>query len=269
MQNYDLREQIRDYWSVRAEQYDLGKGHGIVQPGERETWLKLIQDKLGDGKGRRALDLATGTGEIAQLMHEAGFNVTGIDFTESMLDRARAKANRRNFPIRYILRDVEHTLEADETYDVLICRNLVWTLVEPGSTFSEWLRVLKPGGTLMIVDADHVSTTWADALHQVWGRWFKTGLDGHSLLTPEQRANHLSIVSQLPYRSGLRAEVVRQNLHHAGFVEIEVDTKVPSLRSIQAHGDGWTGWLRSHAKHRFVICCRKPIGASVPGPDAC
>jgi ubiquinone/menaquinone biosynthesis C-methylase UbiE len=258
MKNYNLRDQIRDYWSGRAEAYDLGRGHGIAQQGERDVWLDLIRDKLGPANGRSALDLATGTGEIAQLMQASGFAVTGMDFTEAMLNKAKAKAETRNLPIRYVLRDVEQTHEADDTYDILICRNLVWTLVDPAASFSEWLRVLKPAGTLMIVDADHITTNWVDRLHRLWGKWFGAKPDGHSLLTPEQWSNHYAIVEQLPYKRGARAEIIASALSAAGFVTIEVDTKVPSLRSVQAAGQGWTGWLRSKVRHRFVICASKP-----------
>lgn len=258
MKNYSLRDQIRDYWSVRAETYDLGRGHGIAQVGEREIWRDLIREKLGSGQGRKALDLATGTGEIAQLMNEAGFSVTGMDFTEPMLDRAKAKASLKNLPIRYILRDVEQTHEDADSYDVLVCRNLVWTLVDPAASFAEWFRVLRPGGLLMIVDADHISTTWADWLHKIWGRWFGAKPDGHSLLTAEQWSNHFNIVRQLPFRTGAKAASVSGLLESAGFHEVSTDTSLRQLRAIQAHGQGWTGWLRSQTRHRFVVCCKKP-----------
>lgn len=262
--NYSLRDQIRDYWSIRAETYDLGRGHGIAQLGERDVWLDLIRQKLSTGASRAALDLATGTGEIAQLMAASGFVVTGVDFAEPMLEKAKAKAEVRHLPIRYLLRDVEHTREPDASYDVLICRNLVWTLVEPQKAFAEWLRLLKPGGTLMIVDADHVTTTPADRLHKLWGRIFGQKADGHSLLTPEQWSNHHAIVAQLPFRTGARAEVTGKLLSDAGFADIAIDTTVKPLRSIQASGQGWTGWLRSQTRHRFVICARKPGQATAP-----
>ena len=259
MQNYSLRDQIRDYWAIRAESYDAGRGHGIAQIGERDAWLDLIRARLGPGEGRLALDLATGTGEIALLMHAAGFAVTGMDFTEPMLDRAKAKAAARGLPIRFLLRDVEHTHEPDASYDVLVTRNLVWTLVDPAASFAEWHRLLKPGGRLMIVDGDHVSVTWADRLHSFWGRWFGATADGHSLLTPEQWANHHAIVAQLPFSQGARAKMVATLLQSGGFGDISIDIGLISLRKIQARGQGWTGWLRSRTRHRFVICCTKPL----------
>lgn len=258
LQNYSLRDQIRDYWAVRADSYDAGRGHGIAQNGERDAWLDLLNARLGPGDGRSALDLATGTGEIALLMHAAGFVVTGMDFTEPMLERAMVKAATHDLPIRFLLRDVEHTREPDESYDVLVTRNLVWTLVDPSTALAEWYRVLKPGGRLLIVDGDHVSVTWADRLQKLWARWFGTRTDGHSMLTAEQWANHHAIVAQLPFSQGARAKAVVALLQRAGFAEMAADTDMTSLRKFQAQGQGWIGWLRSKTRHRFVICCSKP-----------
>jgi ubiquinone/menaquinone biosynthesis C-methylase UbiE len=259
MRNYSLRDQIRDYWAIRAATYDQGRGHGMSQRGELEAWLEMIHAKLGPGEGRSALDLATGTGEIAQLMHRAGFAVTGMDFTEPMLDRARSKAAAAGLPIRYLLRDVETTGEPDASYDILICRNLVWTLVDPAASFAEWLRLLRPGGTLMIVDADHVSKNWADRLHRLWTRWFGAKPDGHSMLTAAQWQNHHAIVAQLPFSAGARAKAIAAMLEDAGYGAIHIDQSLRPLRRISARGNGWTGWLRSAMQHRFVICCTKPL----------
>ena len=71
-----------------------------------------------------------------------------------MLARARAKADQRQAKIRFIAGDAEQTLEADAAYDAVVTRHLVWTLVNPPEAFAEWFRVLKPGGTVLIVDAD-------------------------------------------------------------------------------------------------------------------
>ena len=44
----------------------------------------------------------------------------------------------------------------------IVNRHLVWTLVDPKAAFAEWLRVLKPGGTLLIIDGDFVnSNRWS------------------------------------------------------------------------------------------------------------
>ena len=41
----------------------------------------------------------------------------------------------------------------DETFDMVICRNITWTLDDPQKAYKEWLRVLKKGGRLLVSDA--------------------------------------------------------------------------------------------------------------------
>ncbi len=92
MQNWSLKDDIREYWTIRAETYDLSPGHGIAKIREMEAWKRLIRRHLGDGENRKALDLACGTGVMTMLMHDLGFDVTGLDFTEAMMAKARRKA---------------------------------------------------------------------------------------------------------------------------------------------------------------------------------
>jgi ubiquinone/menaquinone biosynthesis C-methylase UbiE len=156
--NYSLRDEIREYWSARAGTFDLQAGHEIFSQEERAAWHALIIKHLGRGDGRSALDLACGTGVVSQLMHELSFAVTGLDWSEPMLERARVKAAKRGFEIRFILADAEQTFEERGSYNVIITRHLVWTLVDPVAAFAEWFALLKPGGRLLIVDGDFVST---------------------------------------------------------------------------------------------------------------
>ena len=146
--NFTLRDEIKAYWSERAATFDQSPGHEIFSEEERAAWHALIGRHLGRGDGRKALDLASGTGVISHLMDDLGYQVTGIDWSEAMLERARAKAASRGRAIRFHVGDAENTLEADDSYDVIITRHLVWTLVDPEACFAEWLRVLHSVGLL-------------------------------------------------------------------------------------------------------------------------
>jgi len=145
--NWSLKDDIREYWSKRSETFDLSPGHEIFNDEEREGWHALFRRHLGEGAGRPVLDLASGTGVISHLLYDLGFQVTGLDFSDSMLARARAKADQRQAKICFIAGDAEQTLEADAAYDAVVTRHLVWTLVNPPEAFAEWFRVLKPGGS--------------------------------------------------------------------------------------------------------------------------
>lgn len=180
--NDSLRDEIKTYWSGRAATFDLSPGHEIFSEEERKAWHALVLKHLGQGEGRKALDLASGTGVISHLMDDLGFQVTGMDWSETMLELARAKAKTRGRNIRFFVGDAENTMEPDESADVIITRHLVWTLVDPKASFAEWFRVLKPGGRLLIVDGDFVNTGWRERLV----RKLAAGLESIGLVKPDQ-----------------------------------------------------------------------------------
>ncbi|HRM73689.1 MAG TPA: methyltransferase, partial [Paracoccus sp. (in: a-proteobacteria)] len=76
--NFSLRDEIKAYWSLRAETFDTQVGHEIFSNAERQAWQALLVHHLGRGEGQRALDLGCGTGVLTQLMAEIGYEVTGM-----------------------------------------------------------------------------------------------------------------------------------------------------------------------------------------------
>ena len=178
--NYSLRDEIREYWSARAATFDEQVGHEIFSEAERQAWQSLVLRHLGPGQGRAALDLASGTGVISHLLDGLGFSVTGLDWSEAMLARARAKAQARGAQIRFVMGDAERTLEHPGSYDAIVTRHLVWTLVDPLAAFEEWYNLLKPGGRVLIIDGDFVSDTIVRRIVRAWER-----LSGKAAAVPQ------------------------------------------------------------------------------------
>ncbi|MET3580254.1 ubiquinone/menaquinone biosynthesis C-methylase UbiE [Mesorhizobium robiniae] len=255
--NYSLRDEIRDYWSERAETFDLQVGHEIFSEQERTAWHALIRRHLGPGAGRTSLDLACGTGVISHLMHELGFVVTGLDWSEAMLAKARAKAQNRGADIRFRLGDAERTFEDKASYDVIVTRHLVWTLVDPKAAFAEWFSLLKPGGKLLVIDGDFVSRNWAMRLREVWEK-FTAGQsrvadnDGASMAS-----RHLSILARVYFSGGARAGEIRRLLAEAGFDQPVVDWKLGAIHRAQARQMSWPRAIERATQHRFAICATK------------
>src|SRR3954468_4542432 len=193
--NYTLRDEIRDYWSARAPTFDEQVGHEIFSDAERQAWQDLILRHLGPGQGRKALDLASGTGVISHLMDGLGYSVTGLDWSEAMLSRARAKAESRGARSRFVMGDAEQTLEQPNSYDVIVTRHLVWTLVDPGAAFREWHSLLKPGGKVLIIDGDFVSDTLVRRIIRMVERLTQRSASSH---TPNaMRETHERILRQV------------------------------------------------------------------------
>lgn len=258
--NYDLREEIRTYWSLRAETFDASPGHEIFSQAERSAWHDFLSKHLGAGQGRRALDLASGTGVVSHLLDDLGFNVTGLDWSEAMLAQARAKARARRRRISFRLGDAERTMESDASYDVIATRHLVWTLVDPAACFAEWLRVLKPGGTLLVVDGDFVNQGVVERLCKRVAAWIERGFGARTKThAPSALAGmHRSIMSKVHFAQGARAPVVADLLRDAGFVPVVIDEDLRAIHREQARAmDFFTGLAR-RTQHRYAVIATKP-----------
>lgn len=259
--NYSIRDEIREFWSERSKTFDQDVGHEIFSEAERRGWRRLIGKHLGPGDGRAVLDLACGTAVISHLLHGLGFRVTGADWAEGMLERARLKAEARSAPIRFIMRDAENTLEPDGTYDAITNRHLVWTLVDPPAAFAEWFRVLKPGGKLLIVDVNSthagLGTRLRDAVAKISGRPKKP-----QSLDPAMVERLRLIRKRLYFSTGMPAETIVGLLTRAGFVDAVIDRAMLDIHWAQARKMTPLRALERLTQDRFAICASKPLGAA-------
>lgn len=257
LSNYSIRDEIREFWSERAATFDQSVGHEVFSEAERRGWHRLIRKHLGEGRGRPLLDLACGTAVISHLMHDMGFQVTGLDWSEAMLDQARAKAAKRGTDIRFIMRDAEVTGEPDQAYDAITNRHLVWTLVDVPAAFAEWYRLLKPGGRLLIVDGNMGKRSWVARLHAACDRLLgRPESNGH--MSPAMAARHRRIREQVYFNDGMPAEVVVGLLEQAGFTDIVVDRNLWDIHWAQARKATFWRAAERLASDRFAISAAKP-----------
>lgn len=148
-----LKQEIAAIWDQCGEVYDNDYAHGLKSPGEKQAWLDLL-DSLVDKKPSDILDVGAGTGFLSLLFCELGHRCKGIDLLEGMLAQARKKAEAQGVTPVFAIGDAENLKEPDAVYDVVVNRHLVWTLPHPEQAVREWLRVLKPGGKLIVIDGD-------------------------------------------------------------------------------------------------------------------
>ena len=257
--NYNLRDEIKEYWSMRAETFDDQPGHEIFSETERAAWHALFERHFGQGDGRKALDLASGTGVISHLMHDLGFDVTGLDWSEVMLEKARVKSRQRGSNITFLLGDAENTFEADGSYDVVVTRHLVWTLVDPQVAFAEWFRVLKPGGKLLVVDGDFVSPTWATRFNMAMAGLLETIGLRKPVEPVAHMQTHQDILARVHFSNGARADEVKAMLVKTGFDPIAVDFDLKQIHSAQKKHISFAKGLERGAQHRYAICAQKPL----------
>ena len=152
-----LKQRIMEYWSRRADSFCDQRMRELVDP-KRERWLAELQRYLPKDGGRlRVLDLGTGTGYFAFLFAADGHDVVGIDLTAHMIEKAREASETLGLPVDFRVMDAEHPDFEEESFDVLVTRNLTWTLPHLPAAYHEWYHLLKPGGVLINFDADYAN----------------------------------------------------------------------------------------------------------------
>ncbi len=153
----DLLGTIERYWSARAEAF--GRTRDIEWQSERSRWaeelLRVRERCAPEGRTPRLLDAGTGTGFFALLGAESGFDATGIDLSPEMIREARGRSDSLGLPAGFRVMRADRLGFADGTFDAVVSRNLVWTLPDAPAAYREWQRVLRPGGWLLIFDADY------------------------------------------------------------------------------------------------------------------
>lgn len=117
--------------------------------GQDPRWRRFMVSRLPDGAGREVLDVATGTGLVAERLLARGFQVTGLDQSPDMLAVARQR-----FGDRVTL--VEGTATAlpfaDASFDHLTFTYLLRYVDDPAATLRELARVVRPGGTIAMLE---------------------------------------------------------------------------------------------------------------------
>lgn len=94
------------------------------------------------------LDVACGTGDMVQELQKRGCLVTGVDLSEEMLTIAKSKAPTAT----YMIADAEHLPFENDCFDAVTCAFGVRNFVHLEQGLGEMLRVLKPGGRMVILE---------------------------------------------------------------------------------------------------------------------
>jgi len=254
--NFSLREEIVAYWSERAETFDQSFGHGIVPGIEAAAWGEVIGGAIGPAP-KDVLELACGTGEVTRVLLGLGYTVTGLDFAEPMLARARGK-HADNPNARFRLADAENSMEPDASYDAVISRHLVWTLLSPQATFADWLRVLKPGGTLVILDGQWSQPNLFGRLAAPLIALLDRATGRANPINPDMLRRHEEITRRLPFQEGVTLARLTGMLTQAGFVDITQLSARPIIQAQSKVGTLRDG-LRVRSNDLVFLRARRPL----------
>jgi ubiquinone/menaquinone biosynthesis C-methylase UbiE len=209
-----VKQQVAAHWGRRAAHFDEDFGHSVRTAAERAAWDRIVDLVLPRRAPLDALDAGSGTGFLSLELALRGHRVTGIDFAPAMLAEARRKAAERGISIRFEEADAEQLPFAPGSFDLVVSRHVLWTLPHPEAAIAEWIRVLRPGGRLAVIDGQ-----------------FDPGVLTHTTENARTSAEYAVISEQLPFLGGRPREEIETLLRGLGLDNIGSD---PVLDLVEA-----------------------------------
>jgi SAM-dependent methyltransferase len=146
----EVHDRIRDWWDRDAGMYDRSASHAMTDPVEAAAWRAALQRLLPDPPAR-VLDVGAGTGALSLLAAELGHRVTGVDLSQGMLDRARAKAEAQGLEIEFVIGPAEAPPAGP--FDAVIERHVLWTAPDPLASLRAWREVAPEGRVILFEGA--------------------------------------------------------------------------------------------------------------------
>lgn len=218
---YDERkERIVNYWEKRSDSFLVQKRQEL-HSAMAERWMKEIRGQLPEGKKLRILDVGCGAGFFSILLAKEGHQVTGIDLTPDMIKNARLLAEEEKVSCEFQVMDAENPEFQEETFDVVISRNLTWTLPHVQHAYQEWIRVLKKGGILLNFDANYGITDFSNVADLPENH-------AHNILGDDMMRECEEIKRQLPISSYSRPAWDLETLGALELKEFKLDLGISS-----------------------------------------
>lgn len=215
----EIKNRIINYWTERSHAF------GELREKEQESetgqiWLSEIEKNIPDEKPLKILDAGCGTGMFSLMLSAAGHDATGIDLTEHMILHAIELAEKQHSSANFYCMDAENPDFPDNTFDVILTRNLTWTLPHVEQAYTQWFRILKRGGILLNFDADYGHDRFAKDNSAL------PPAHAHRSIPSEMLQECETIKSQLAISSRCRPSWDIKLLRDIGYKEISADTGI-------------------------------------------
>jgi demethylmenaquinone methyltransferase / 2-methoxy-6-polyprenyl-1,4-benzoquinol methylase len=208
-----------------ASVYDLM--NSVMTAGMHHRWRERAADLARVGPGSTALDVATGTGDLAVELARRGAEVTGSDFAPAMLEIARGKAPG----LRFEEGDALNLVQPGDSFDAVTVGFGARNFADLDRGLSEMARVAKPGGRVVVLE---ITTPAKPPLSWFFRAWFDrvVPLLGRLAGDPDAYTYLPSSVRRFPPPEELAARMaaagltdVRWILTAGGIIAIHAGTK--------------------------------------------
>jgi demethylmenaquinone methyltransferase/2-methoxy-6-polyprenyl-1,4-benzoquinol methylase len=208
-------EYVGRMFGAIADRYDLM--NRVMTFGMDQRWRRQAVEVSEIKPGQTALDVATGTGDLAfQLAEAVGpqGSVIGVDFVPEMLALAERKARGRNVPVRFERADALDLPFESERFDAVTCAFGLRNFDDRQRALDEMARVARRGGRVVVLELTPPQNELARRyMHEVvprLGQLLASARDAYTYL-PESAEEFPGpeVLGRMLQRSGLRKVTYR------------------------------------------------------------
>lgn len=213
----NTKEVIQNYWDYRSKSYN----NEVIENSEeeRKAWKAMLLKAIEGKKSLKVLDIGTGAGFLALLFAEMGNEVTAVDLSNNMLEKAKKNASKASLSISFLQGDAENLQLPDGYFDIVVNKYLLWTLPDPKKALVEWRRVLKEGGSIIAIDGEWSDNRQFGRLRRKATDTLRGGKEGNHMKT--YRKQYDSIKKDLPLFA-LKPEQVYKVFKDSGFETVSI-----------------------------------------------
>ncbi|MDR0899648.1 MAG: bifunctional demethylmenaquinone methyltransferase/2-methoxy-6-polyprenyl-1,4-benzoquinol methylase UbiE [Lactobacillaceae bacterium] len=150
------QDQVKEIFKVVSQDYD--HMNDIISLGTHKNWRHQLNNMIPFTKDMEVLDVATGTGDWAIATAPQVKHLTGLDYSPDMLEKARPKIAKAGLTDKITLVEGDGTDMPFEsnTFDIVTIGFGLRNMPSPEAGLKELVRVVKPGGIVVIFEASQV-----------------------------------------------------------------------------------------------------------------
>jgi demethylmenaquinone methyltransferase / 2-methoxy-6-polyprenyl-1,4-benzoquinol methylase len=203
-------EAVAAMFDAVAENYD--KTNDLLSFGQARLWRRALVRAVNPKAGERVLDLAAGTGTSSKALAKPGVEVVAGDFSEGML----AEGRKRHPALKFVFADAMQLPFAAGEFDAVTISFGLRNVQDHRVALTEMIRVLKPGGRVVVCEFSHVAGPLG-VLYRFYLRRILPGLSRLASSTPGAYGYLAESISAWPNQKALAVDLAAAGFERVGY----------------------------------------------------